>query len=135
MDFKDGASGFMRIVEEIGVHAFLQLQWDGFGTVRDFRFDQRGNFQAPGKVYAGSGASHMQEDGNMYGPVWNGYLNSWLMAQINALNIALDSQTDASINDNNTNWVNNQISAFINNNNKWVINNSQTQNTGNPGAG
>ncbi|WP_191938356.1 hypothetical protein IFU37_014690 [Pantoea agglomerans] len=95
-DFKDGASGFMRIVEEVGKLAYLQLQWDGFGSVYEFRFDQRGNSQVYGKAYTGSGASFLAEDGNVYGGAWGGYLS---------------------------NWVAGQISANINNNNVWVSQN------------
>jgi len=102
-DFKDGASGFMRIVEEVGRLAYLQLQWDGFGSVYEFRFDQRGNSQVYGKAYTGSGASFLAEDGNVYGGAWGGYLSNWVAGQI-----------DARINNNN-NWVNNQIQAFVNN--------------------
>lgn len=82
-DFKDGASGFMRLVEEVGTRAYLQLQWDGFGTVHEFRFDQNGNTQVYGKAYTGSGASFLAEDGNVYGAAWGGYATSWVLAQIN----------------------------------------------------
>lgn len=108
MDFKDGASGFMRIVEEVGKKAYLQLQWDGFGSVYEFRFDQHGNSQVYGKAYTGSGASFMAEDANLYGPVWGGYATTWILGQ---------------------------ISAQINNNNIWVSNTFQPRNTGSPGAG
>lgn len=107
-DFKDGASGFMRIVEEVGSKAYLQLQWDGFGTVHEFRFDQNGNTQIYGKAYTGSGASFLAEDGNVYGPAWGGYLSTWVDAQ---------------------------IGGQISNNNNWVNNNFQPRNTGNPGGG
>lgn len=83
-DFKDGASGFMRIVEEVGTRAYLQLQWDGFSTTHEFRFDQNGNSQVYGKVYSGSGASYLAEDGNLYGGVWGGFLNNWVAGQISA---------------------------------------------------
>lgn len=83
MDFKDGASGFMRIVEEVGKKAYLQLQWDGFGSVYEFRFDQHGNSQVYGKAYTGSGASFLAEDGNVYGNAWGGYLSNWVGGQIN----------------------------------------------------
>lgn len=119
-DFKDGASGFMRIVEEVGARAYLQLQWDGFGSVHEFRFDQNGNTQIYGKAYTGSGASFLAEDGNVYGLAWGGYLNQWVLAQINALNVALNNQIIASINNNNSGW---------------VLPNFQLKNTGNPGAG
>lgn len=91
-DFKDGASGFMRIVEEVGTRAYLQLQWDGFGTVHEFRFDQNGNSQVYGKAYTGSGASFLAEDGNVYGGAWGGYATSWVLQQINALNVAINNQ-------------------------------------------
>lgn len=107
-DFKDGASGFMRIVEEVGTRAYLQLQWDGFGTIHEFRFDQNGNTQIYGKAYTGSGASFLAEDGNVYGPAWGGYLSTWVDAQ---------------------------IGGQISNNNNWVNNNFQPRNTGNPGGG
>ncbi len=107
-DFKDGASGFMRIVENVGTNAYLQLQWDGFGSIHEFRFDQQGNSQVYGKAYTGSGASFLAEDANLYGPVWGGYLSDWVAAQ---------------------------IAAQINNNNTWVSNTFQPRNTGSPGAG
>jgi len=110
-DFKDGASGFMRIVEQVGRLAFLQLQWDGYGSVREFRFDQQGNSQVYGKVYTGSGASFLAEDGNVYGGAWGGYLSNWVAGQI-----------DARINNNN-NWVNNQIAAQVNDVRNWVYQN------------
>jgi len=119
-DFRDGASGFMRLVEEVGKAAYLQLQWDGFGTVHEFRFDQNGNVQLFGKIYTGSGASFMTEDANLYGAAWGGYATSWVLEQINALNVAL----------------NNQITASINNNNSgWVLPNFQLKNTANLGGG
>ncbi|MBD8146538.1 gp53-like domain-containing protein [Pantoea agglomerans] len=107
-DFKDGASGFMRIVEEVGKLAYLQLQWDGFGSTYEFRFDQRGNSQVYGKAYTGSGASFLAEDANLYGPVWGGYLSDWVAAQ---------------------------IAAQINNNNTWVSNTFQPRNTADLGGG
>ncbi len=91
-DFKDGASGFMRIVEEVGTRAYLQLQWDGFGTVHEFRFDQNGNSQVYGKAYTGSGASFLAEDGNVYGGAWGGYATSWVLQQINVLNVVINNQ-------------------------------------------
>lgn len=112
-DFKDGASGFMRIVEEVGSKAYLQLQWDGFGTVHEFRFDQNGNIQLFGKIYTGSGASFMAEDANLYGAAWGGYATSWVMQQINALNVAINNQIAASINNNNSNWVNPNFATAV----------------------
>jgi len=94
-DFKDGASGFIRIVEEVGARAYLQLQWDGFGSVHEFRFDQNGNTQIYGKAYTGSGASFLAEDGNVYGLAWGGYLSQWVLAQDNALNIAINNQLNS----------------------------------------
>lgn len=94
-DFKDGASGFMRLVEEVGTRAYLQLQWDGFGTVHEFRFDQNGNSQVYGKAYTGSGASFLAEDGNVYGGAWGGYATSWVLQQINALNVAINNQLNS----------------------------------------
>ena len=91
-DFKDGASGFIRLVEEVGTRAYLQLQWDGFGTVHEFRFDQNGNSQVYGKAYTGSGASFLAEDGNVYGGAWGGYATSWVLQQINALNVEINNQ-------------------------------------------
>lgn len=91
-DFSDGASGFMRLVEEVGTRAYLQLQWDGFSTVHEFRFDQNGNSQVYGKAYTGSGASFLAEDGNVYGAAWGGYATSWVLQQVNALNIAINNQ-------------------------------------------
>jgi len=78
------------------------------------------DFVVNGKAYTGNGASYLAEDANIYGPVWGGFLNQWVMAQINALNVAL----------------NNQITASINNNNSgWVLPNFQLKNTANLGGG
>lgn len=63
------------------------------------------DFLINGKAYTGNGASYLAEDGNVYGSVWGGFLNSWVMEQINALNVALNNQITASINNNNSGWV------------------------------
>lgn len=103
-DFADGASGVMRIVEHVGYEAYLQLQWDGFGSVHEFIFDQNGCTRIHGKAFTGGGQSYLNEDGNVYGPVWGGWLSSWVLQQVNALNVAL----------------NNQITTAINNSNQWA---------------
>lgn len=118
MDFKDGASACFRLVEVISNYAYAEILVDGWGCVRSFQFRNDGSLHAPSSVYAGQG--FIAPDGNVYGPVWGGYANNWVLAQINALNVAL----------------NNQIAASINNNNSgWVLPNFQLKNTGNPGAG
>lgn len=63
------------------------------------------DFTAGGTLYAGAGACWMATDGNIYGSAWGGYLNQWVLAQINALNVALNNQITASINSNNSGWV------------------------------
>ncbi|MBD8159245.1 hypothetical protein IFU23_14160 [Pantoea agglomerans] len=93
-DFKDGASFFMRMVEHVGTEAYGELVFDGFGNVQSFRFSQTGDFLANRNVHAGEG--FLAIDGNVYGPVWGGYLS---------------------------NWVAGQIAANINNNNAWVSQN------------
>lgn len=92
MDFKDGASGFMRIVENVGTSAYIQLQWDGFGSVQEFRFDQTGDFLANRNVHAGQG--FLAVDGNVYGPVWGGYLSNWLNANFNNANQNVANQVN-----------------------------------------
>jgi len=52
MDFADGASFYMRIVEDVGTMAYGELLWDGFSTVKSFKFFQTGTFEAPGNVQA-----------------------------------------------------------------------------------
>ncbi|WP_162286996.1 phage tail protein [Pantoea stewartii] len=52
MDFADGASFYMRLVEEVGTQAYGELLWDGFSTVKSFRFFQNGTFEAPGNIQA-----------------------------------------------------------------------------------
>lgn len=94
-DFKDGASGFMRIVEHVGYEAYLQLQWDGFGSVHEFIFDQNGSTRIHGKAYTGGGQSYLNEDGNVYGPVWGGWLSNWVLQQDNALNSAINNQLNS----------------------------------------
>lgn len=118
MDFKDGASACFRLVEVISNYAYAEILVDGWGSVQSFQFRNDGSIHAPSSVYAGQG--FIAPDGNLYGPVWNGYLNQWVLAQINALNVAL----------------NNQITASINNNNSgWVLPNFQLKNTANLGGG
>jgi hypothetical protein len=118
MDFKDGGSACFRLVEVISNYAYAEILVDGWGSVRSFQFRNDGTIRAPSSVYAGQG--FIAPDGNLYGPVWNGYLNQWVLAQINALNVAL----------------NNQITASINNNNSgWVLPNFQLKNTANLGGG
>lgn len=63
------------------------------------------DFTAGGTLYAGAGACWMATDGNIYGSAWGGYINQWVLAQINALNVALNNQITASINSNNSGWV------------------------------
>jgi len=42
------------------------------------------DFTAGGTLYAGAGKCWMATDGNVYGPVWGGYLNNWVAGQIAA---------------------------------------------------
>jgi len=42
-----------------------------------------GNVTAGGSVYSGNGISWMATDGNVYGSVWDGYLNNWIIARAN----------------------------------------------------
>lgn len=90
MDFKDGASACFRLVEVISNYAFAEILIDGFGIVRSFEFRNDGTIHAPSSVYAGQG--FIAPDGNLYGPVWGGYANNWILAQINALNVAINNQ-------------------------------------------
>lgn len=105
-DFKDGASFFMRMVEHVGTEAYGELVFDGFSSVQSFRFSQTGDFLANRNVHAGEG--FLAIDGNVYGPVWGGYLSNWVGAQ---------------------------IGAQINNNNTWVSNTFQPRNTADLGGG
>lgn len=118
MDFADGASACFRLVEVVSNYAYAEILIDGFGVVRSFEFRNDGSIRAPGALYAGG--AFIATDANIYGSVWGGYLNQWVLAQINALNVAL----------------NNQISASISNNNdQWVLANFQLKNTANLGGG
>ncbi|WP_181405315.1 hypothetical protein [Pantoea eucalypti] len=90
MDFKDGASACFRLVEVISNYAFAEILVDGFGIVRSFEFRNDGTIHAPSSVYAGQG--FIAPDGNLYGPAWGGYANNWILAQINALNVAINNQ-------------------------------------------
>lgn len=78
------------------------------------------DFLINGKAFTGNGASYLAEDGNVYGSVWDGFLNQWVLAQINALNVALSAQITASIDSNNSGW---------------VSPNFQLKNTGSPSGG
>ncbi|MBK5013933.1 phage tail protein [Pantoea sp. S62] len=93
MDFKDGASACFRLVEVISNYAFAEILVDGFGIVRSFEFRNDGTIHAPNSVYAGQG--FIAPDGNIYGPVWGGYANNWVLAQINALNVAINNQLNS----------------------------------------
>ncbi|MGC1054576.1 phage tail protein [Pantoea agglomerans] len=90
MDFKDGASACFRLVEVISNYAYAEILVDGWGSVRSFQFRNDGSLHAPSSVYAGQG--FIAPDGNLYGPVWGGYANNWILAQINALNVAINNQ-------------------------------------------
>lgn len=83
MDFKDGASACFRMVEIVSNYAYAQILVDGFGIVKSFEFRNDGSFHAPSSVYAGEG--FVAPDGNLYGPVWGGYLNNWITQQISSL--------------------------------------------------
>ncbi|WP_337025175.1 phage tail protein [Pantoea anthophila] len=89
MDFKDGASFFMRLVEHVGTLGYGELVFDGFGSINSFTFDQNGNFRANGNIY--SGQSFLTGDGNVYGSVWGGWLSNWIGTQINAVNQSINS--------------------------------------------
>lgn len=101
-DFKDGASFFMRMVEHVGTEAYGELVFDGFGSIQSFRFSQTGDFLANRNVHAGQGL--LAIDGNVYGPIWGGYLNQWVLAQINALNVALNQSINNVSNTANDAW-------------------------------
>lgn len=90
MDFKDGASACFRLVEVISNYAYAEILVDGWGSARSFQFRNDGTIHAPSSVYAGQG--FIAPDGNLYGPVWGGYANNWILAQINALNVAINNQ-------------------------------------------
>jgi len=102
MDFKDGASACFRLVEVISNYAYAEILVDGWGSVRSFQFRNDGSIHAPSSVYAGQG--FIAPDGNIYGPTWGGYLNNWVVAQINALNIALNQSINNVANTANDAW-------------------------------
>ncbi|QCA04858.1 phage tail protein [Pantoea vagans] len=104
MDFGDGASACFRLVEVVSNYAFAEVLVDGYGGVTSYQFRNDGSFRAPGYLYAGG--AFVAPDANLYGSVWGGYLNQWVLAQDNALNVALNTQI--------TN-LNNSISAQLNN--------------------
>jgi hypothetical protein len=102
MDFKDGASACFRLVEVISNYAYAEILVDGWGSVRSFQFRNDGTIRSPSSVYAGQG--FIAPDGNIYGPMWGGYLNNWVVAQINALNIALNQSINNVANTANDAW-------------------------------
>jgi len=93
MDFKDGASACFRMVEVVSNYAFAEILIDGYGSVKSFEFRNDGSLHAPSSLYAGQG--FIAPDGNLYGPVWGGYANNWIVAQINALNVAINNQLNS----------------------------------------
>lgn len=101
-DFKDGASACFRMVEIVSNYAFAEILVDGYGSVRSFQFRNDGTIRSPSSVYAGQG--FIAPDGNIYGPTWGGYLNNWVVAQINALNIALNQSINNVANTANDAW-------------------------------
>ena len=111
VDFADGASACFRMVEIVSNYAFAEILVDGFGSARSFEFRNDGSLHAPSSVYAGQG--FIAPDGNLYGPVWGGYANNWILQQINALNVAINNQIAASINNNNSNWVNPNFATAV----------------------
>jgi len=102
MDFKDGASACFRMVEVVSNYAFAEILVDGYGSVKSFEFRNDGSLHAPSSVYAGQG--FIAPDGNLYGPVWGGYANNWVLAQINALNVALNQSINNLANTANDAW-------------------------------
>lgn len=101
-DFKDGASACFRMVEVVSNYAFAEILVDGYGSVRSFQFRNDGSIHASSSVYAGQ--AFIAPDGNIYGPTWGGYLNNWVVAQINALNIALNQSINNVVNTANDAW-------------------------------
>lgn len=81
-DFKDGGSVAFRIVEVISNYAYAEILFDGYSSVQSFQFRNDGSFRAPGQLHAGG--AFIATDGNLYGGVWGGYLNNWILGQIAA---------------------------------------------------
>lgn len=89
-----------------GASAFVNNQGGGTGGFRfrnvnssnqvqtgEWRMDgASGNFISSGdilavkRLYSGNGGSFMQEDGNLYGGAYGGYLTTWISNNVNALN-------------------------------------------------
>ena len=88
MDFKDGASACFRMVEVISNYAFAEILVDGYGSVNSFEFRNDGSLRAPGQLHAGG--AFIATDGNLYGGVWGGYLNNWIVGKIGEVNNALN---------------------------------------------
>jgi len=91
----DGSTMYLMFTNEGDAHG-------GYNTLRpliaDFatgRLSTGHDFSVGGTLYAGAGACWMATDGNIYGPVWSGYLNQWVLAQINALNVAINNQLNS----------------------------------------
>jgi len=83
MDFLDGASFFMRLIEHVGTLAYGEIVFDGFGSVHSFRFTQNGDLQIDGGFYAAS--AQFAPNGNAYGSIWGGWLSDWLNNNISGL--------------------------------------------------
>ena len=60
----------------------VNVQTGELSTDHTFRCAQ--NIVASGSVYAGGGNSILSTDGNVYGPLWGGWLNNWLSGQLNS---------------------------------------------------
>lgn len=88
MDFKDGASACFRMVEVVSNYAFAEILVDGYGAVKSFEFRNDGSLRAPGQLHAGG--AFIAVDGNIYGGVWGGYLNNWIVGKIGEVNNALN---------------------------------------------
>lgn len=75
------------------LYLMFTREGDPYGTWSDLRplmadyatgsLSCGGDFFAGSKVYSGNRQSYLGEDGNLYGPVWGGWLNNWVAARCN----------------------------------------------------
>ncbi|WP_104924483.1 phage tail protein [Rahnella sikkimica] len=91
--------------ETIGQFAALGIHVSSGGAEAYYAFRNGGSLHLNGPdVYLQLGPAVHYTDGNIYGSLWNGYLNNWLAA--NNTNLHNDAQNLANIAENNVrNWV------------------------------
>ncbi|KAB8310506.1 hypothetical protein EH228_10340 [Erwinia endophytica] len=57
-----------------------RIYTNGNDNVKVWEFRTNGDFHSPGRVYMED--AYISTDGNIYGSVWDGHLNNWVVSQI-----------------------------------------------------